>query len=97
MYLGENVASALVHSLIPLGQKQLHLGSLDLSHKVRVMFFNRQASDKIVQHLVDLAHASKVPVVAVTETMPLGLTFQQWMLNEIDDTGKALAAPPRYC
>ena len=63
-------------------------------HKVRLLFFNRQASDKIVQHLIDLAHVSKVPVVAVTETMPSGLTFQQWMLNEIDDTEKALAAPP---
>jgi zinc/manganese transport system substrate-binding protein len=63
-------------------------------HKVRLMFFYRQASDKIVQHLVDLAHVSKVPVVAVTETMPSGVTFQQWMLKEIDDTEKALAAPP---
>ena len=63
-------------------------------HRVRLLFFNRQASDKIVQHLIDLAHVSKVPVVAVTETMPSGLTFQQWMLNEIDDTEKALAAPP---
>jgi len=26
--------------------------------------------------------------------MPSGMTFQQWMLNEINDTEKALAAPP---
>ena len=29
-------------------------------HKVRVMFYNKQASNKIVQHLVELARAAKV-------------------------------------
>ena len=32
-------------------------------HKVRVMFYNRQASNKAVETLVDLAHAFKIPVV----------------------------------
>ena len=59
-------------------------------HKVRVMFYNKQASDKIVQHLVELARASSVPVVGVTELVPPGMTFQQWMLGELNDTAKAL-------
>ena len=63
------------------------------NHKVRVMFYNKQASDKAVQNLVDLAHASKVPVVGVTETAPPGLTYQKWMLSQLDDTEKALAGP----
>jgi zinc/manganese transport system substrate-binding protein len=62
-------------------------------HKVRVMFYNKQASDKIVQHLVAVAKAAKIPVVGVTETVPPDMTFQQWMLNEITDTEKALAGP----
>ena len=62
-------------------------------HKVRVMFFNKQASSKIVQHLVALARANKVPVVGVTETIPPDMTFQQWMLSELSDTEKALAGP----
>jgi len=62
-------------------------------HKVRAMFFNKQASDKIVQHLVTLARANKVPVVGVTETIPPGMTFQDWMLSELGDTEKALAGP----
>jgi zinc/manganese transport system substrate-binding protein len=62
-------------------------------HKVRVMFYNKQASDKIVQHLVAIARAAKIPVVAVTETQPAGMTFQQWMLSEVGDTEKALAGP----
>ncbi len=62
-------------------------------HKVRVMFYNKQASDKIVQHLVELARASSIPVAGVTETMPPSMTFQQWMLNELADTEKALKGP----
>jgi zinc/manganese transport system substrate-binding protein len=62
-------------------------------HKVRVMFYNKQASDKIVLHLVELAHAAKVPVVGVTETIPLGMNFQDWMASELNDTEKALAGP----
>lgn len=62
-------------------------------HKVRVMFYNKQASSKIVQHLVALATAAKIPVVGVTETVPPDMTFQQWMLSEVTDTEKALAGP----
>jgi zinc/manganese transport system substrate-binding protein len=62
-------------------------------HKVRVMFYNKQATDKIVQHLVEIARAAKVPVVGVTETVPPGMTFQQWMASELTDTEKALAGP----
>ena len=62
-------------------------------HKVGVMFYNKQASSKIVQHLVEMAKAAKIPVVGVTETVPPDMTFQQWMLSEVTDTEKALAGP----
>jgi zinc/manganese transport system substrate-binding protein len=62
-------------------------------HKVRALFYNKQASDKIVQHLVALARAAKVPVVGVTELVPPGMTFQDWLLGELADTEKALAGP----
>ena len=62
------------------------------THKVRVMFYNKQASNKAVQTLVDLAHASKIPVVGVTETAPPGLSYQKWMLTQLNETEKALAA-----
>lgn len=62
-------------------------------HKVRVMFYNKQASSKIVQHLVELARANSIPVVGVTETAPPGLSYQDWMLDEINATEKALGGP----
>jgi zinc/manganese transport system substrate-binding protein len=60
------------------------------THQVRVLFFNKQASNKVVQHLVDLARASNVPVVGVTETAPPGVSYQDWMHSELDATAKAL-------
>jgi zinc/manganese transport system substrate-binding protein len=62
-------------------------------HKVRVMFYNKQASSKIVQHLVELARAAKISVVGVTETAPPDLSYQDWMLTQLNDTEKALAGP----
>jgi zinc/manganese transport system substrate-binding protein len=61
--------------------------------KVRVMFFNKQASDKAVERLVNLAGKSRIPVVGVTETAPPGQSYQDWMLGELNDTEKALAGP----
>ena len=58
-----------------------------------MLFYNKQASSKIVQHLVELAKQAKVPVVGITETMPSGLSFQDWMLGQLNETEKALAGP----
>ena len=63
------------------------------THKVQVMFYNKQASNNVVQHLLDLARASNIPVVGVTETAPPGVSYQDWMLSELDETQRALAGP----
>lgn len=62
--------------------------------KIRVLFYNKQASDKIVQHMVDLARASNIPVVGITETSPPGQSYQDWMLGVLDKTEAALAGSP---
>jgi zinc/manganese transport system substrate-binding protein len=61
--------------------------------KVRVFFYNKQAPTKLVQHLIELARAAKIPVVGITETAPAGSSYQDWMLMELDETQRALAGP----
>jgi zinc/manganese transport system substrate-binding protein len=61
--------------------------------KVRVLFYNKQAQAKLVQHLIELARASKIPVVGVSETAPAGSFYQDWMLMQLDETQRALAGP----
>jgi zinc/manganese transport system substrate-binding protein len=64
------------------------------THKVRMLFYNKQASDKIVQHIVSLARTDNIPVVGVTETCPPNLSYQNWMLSELNNTETALAVLP---
>lgn len=61
------------------------------TRKVRALFYNKQTSGSVVQHLVELARAANVPVVGVTETAPPGMSYQDWMLMQLDETEKALA------
>jgi zinc/manganese transport system substrate-binding protein len=63
------------------------------NHKVRVLFYNKQASTALVQHLIEMARASKIPVVGITETAPAGSSYQDWMLMQLDETQRALAGP----
>jgi zinc/manganese transport system substrate-binding protein len=63
------------------------------TRNVRLLFYNKQASNKLVQHLVEVARASNTPVVGVTETCPANMTFQAWMQSELDATEHALACP----
>ena len=52
------------------------------THKVRVLLYNKQASDRLVQHLVEIARTSNIPVVGVTETCAPDTSYQDWMLND---------------
>jgi zinc/manganese transport system substrate-binding protein len=63
------------------------------THKVRVLFYNKQASNNVVAHLIDLARASNIPIVGVTETAPSGLSYRDWMAMQLDETQRALAGP----
>jgi zinc/manganese transport system substrate-binding protein len=63
------------------------------THKVRVLFYNTQASNKLVQHLVEVARAANIPVAGVTETCPPDMTFQEWMQRELAASEHALASP----
>ncbi|MBX6327929.1 MAG: zinc ABC transporter substrate-binding protein [Pseudolabrys sp.] len=61
------------------------------THKVRVMFYNKQAVSNAVRRLVTMAQNNNIPVVGVTETAPPGQGYVQWMLSELDATERALA------
>ena len=59
-------------------------------HKVALLIYNSQASDPIAEHMMQLAKASGIPVVGASETEPPGLTYQAWMLSELDAVDRAL-------
>ncbi|MEJ6400019.1 zinc ABC transporter substrate-binding protein [Nicoliella sp. Es01] len=55
----------------------------DIKNK-KIAFFvdNSQASDKVVENLVKMANQHKIPVLKVTETMPNGMDYQEWMASQ---------------
>ncbi len=61
--------------------------------KVKLMLYNKQVSAKLTERLRDIASKAKVPAVGVTETLPAGVTYQDWMLGQLDAVDKALTGP----
>jgi zinc/manganese transport system substrate-binding protein len=59
--------------------------------KVKALIYNSQVTEKLTERLRDIAIKAKVPVVGVTETMPAGTNFQDWVLGELDALDKALS------
>ncbi|MBV8183830.1 MAG: hypothetical protein JOY76_04005, partial [Hyphomicrobiales bacterium] len=58
--------------------------------RVKLFFYNSQASDSAAQRLLKIAQENQIPVVGVTETQPSGKSFQQWMEGELEAIEKAL-------
>jgi len=63
------------------------------TRSVRLLFYNKQTASKLVDHIVALARAVHVPIVGVTETEPPGVSYQDWILRELQATEHALAGP----
>lgn len=62
------------------------------THQVKLMVYNSQSAGRIAAHMEKLARRAGVPIVAATETEPPGLTYQQWMTQELDAVARALPA-----
>jgi zinc/manganese transport system substrate-binding protein len=58
---------------------------------VKVLIYNRQTSEGLTRKMQALATQSGVPVVGVSETEPAGMTYQAWMLSELDQLDAALS------
>ena len=61
------------------------------THRVRALLYNSQADDEAVKRLVDIARASQVPVVGVSETEPAGMGYVAWMTGQLTALDKALS------
>ena len=74
----------------PSPQSLAAMNGLLQGRHVRVLLENRQTTSPITQQIVGLARRFGIPVVAVTETMPAGTSFQRWQLAQATALAKAL-------
>jgi zinc/manganese transport system substrate-binding protein len=64
-------------------------------HKVKLLLYNSQATSPVTESVKTLAGQSGVPVVGVSETMPVGTGgFVDWQLAQLDAIESALGASP---
>ena len=61
------------------------------SGEAKILFYNKQVTDKTTTRLLDIAKAHKVIVVGVSETMPKGMTIQSWFSGQLDEIKHDLA------
>ncbi|WP_421999331.1 metal ABC transporter solute-binding protein, Zn/Mn family [Reyranella sp.] len=62
---------------------------------VKVLIYNSQVSDDTTSRLKRIADEAGVPVVGVTETMPAGKTYVQWMVDQLEALQAALSQGDR--
>ncbi|HEY9595170.1 MAG TPA: zinc ABC transporter substrate-binding protein [Spirochaetia bacterium] len=58
--------------------------------KIRALIYNEQTVSPITTRLLDAAHAARIPVVPVTETMPSAMNYQRWMASQLTALEQAL-------
>ena len=61
--------------------------------RVRVLIANSQTSGGSAARLIAVAKRAGVPVAQVSETMPAGMRYQEWLLSLVQGLGQALGAP----
>ena len=91
--LNERFALAMMNDTEPSARDVAAFENVLKDRKVKALLYNKQVSQKVTLRLLDIAMKAKVPVVGVTETQPAGVTFQDWMLGELDAVDKALTGP----
>ena len=65
--------------------------SLITQHRIKALLYNEQAVSPITARLGSLATREQIAVVPITETLPAGLTYQQWQLRQITALKRVLA------
>ena len=62
------------------------------SKQVKVLIYNEQTITPITTNLENEAKQQNIPIVPVTETMPIGKHYQDWMIDQLTDLENALQA-----
>lgn len=61
------------------------------TRRVKALFYNRQVADVSVTRLMRIAKGAHVPVIGITETEPVNMRYQDWMMNQLQAIDVALA------
>jgi zinc/manganese transport system substrate-binding protein len=74
----------------PSPQAVFEMTRLASGRKIDLLLYNSQTVSPITKRIRDAAAKAGIPVLGVTETLPAGLTFQQWQLRQARQIEAAL-------
>jgi zinc/manganese transport system substrate-binding protein len=80
----------IMNGVDPAPQDVTLQDNLFKDRRVKVFLYNQQVTDTLTQSFLKQAAKYHVPVVGVYETMPLGYSYQSWMLAEVDALNRAV-------
>jgi zinc/manganese transport system substrate-binding protein len=84
-------AAATENGNEPSPADSLAMDQLITDHRVKVLLYNAQTVSAVTEHVRALAEQAKVPVVAVTETLPPSYrSYQAWQLAQAKAILRAL-------
>ena len=78
----ESFARAIEEGVDPSAASVAQMRALLSQQRVKVLLYNSQATSPITDQIRALARKNGIPIVPVTETMPIGQTFQSWQLAQ---------------
>lgn len=58
--------------------------------QVKVLFYNKQVTDNVTSDVLEVAKKNNIPVVGITETMPVNDDAINWMIETLQATAAAL-------
>ncbi|MGZ4430152.1 MAG: metal ABC transporter solute-binding protein, Zn/Mn family [Gaiellales bacterium] len=87
----ESFARSIEDGSEPPPQAVSQMTALFTKHQVRVLLYNSQAVSAVTTRIKTAAQRADIPVVGVSETLPPGMTFQQWQLGQARALARALA------
>jgi zinc/manganese transport system substrate-binding protein len=85
-----NLQAEIMNGVDPAPQDISLQSDLLEHHRVKVLLYNQQVTDSLTESFLKLAAKNHVPVVGVSETMPLGYGYQSWMLAEVKALNSAV-------
>jgi zinc/manganese transport system substrate-binding protein len=59
--------------------------------EVKLLFYNKQVTDNSTKNILELAEKNNIPVVGVTETMPIDSDAIRWLVDTLESTAQALS------
>jgi zinc/manganese transport system substrate-binding protein len=63
-------------------------------HEIKVLVYNVQTVSPVTERIRKDANRLGIPVVGVSETLPSGLSYQRWMVKQLDELEQALTKTP---